>query len=1012
MRYCLLGPLEVVNDAGESVSLRAAKERAFLATLLLGRNRAVPVTCIVESLWADDPPASYEHSLHVYASRLRKLVGPERLERRDAGYRLVVDPGECDVTEFERLAAAGRAALARGEPHRATAELSAALALWRGGALADLVDEPLGRAAAAPLSQLRIAAEEDLAEAELALGRHDSIIAKLERLVAEHPYRERLRGQLMLALYRSGRQEDALAEYRALSRALRGQLGLEPGRSLHELERAILNQDPSLDPAPLEPLRRPSLVAPVTSLVGRESELAQLAELLRAPDVRLITITGPGGIGKTRLALEAARRIGNEYDDGAFFIELAPVRDPGLVAQSVAAALGVQERPGTTPLETLATELSGRQALLVLDNYEHLLEAASLVTGLLNAAEGLNVLVTSRGRLHVYGEHEFTVPPLAVPSAEAETNAEILARFDAVELFVSRARAAAPGFTLERANARAVAEICTRLEGLPLAIELAAARTKAVSPGTLLERLTSRFGLLVDGPHDVPERHRSLRATIDWSYDLLDEEEKGLLRGLSVFAGGCTIEACRRVCGGSAATLESLTEKNLIRRDDGDPDRFEMLETIREYALDRLVDHGEFDELRRRHAAFFTALAERAEPELRGAAQVEWLTRLDTEEANLRVAFAWGLETGGEVPLRLGAALWRYWEARGSITEARERLDQALARFPDTSSHARARAFFASGRMALRQGDLEHARTVFSAGRTLFQAAHDSGGTALCTAGLGWIAHIAGPFDESVDRCRTAVELARTSGEKWIVADALNNLGVALRSVGELSGSRAALEESLALRRAIGELEGITAALNGLALIAVAEDDFDRAERFFDEAFAVSEARGDLFYIAAEDVVRAYLAFARDELDRAARLCLRALASCRRHGYLQFTAYALETLAGVAAAEGRLPVAAQLLGAALTISERFGRAYGPSRRVSSQCVAYDWEARAVKAVLVQARRELGEDAWEAAILDGRALELEEALAEAERLFTLPDQVVALADQRRRRARVATRSSSR
>ncbi len=1010
MRYRLLGPLEVVNDAGETVSVRAAKERAFLAALVLGRNRAVPVSRLVESIWADDPPASYEHSLHVYASRLRKLIGRERLERTNAGYLLVVGPGECDVTEFERIAAAGRAALAAGEPHRATAELSGALALWRGGALADLVDEPVGRTAAATLRQLRIAAEEDLAQAELALGRHDSMIAKLERLVAEHPYRERVRGQLMLALYRSGRQGDALAEYRAVRQTLRSELGLEPGRALQELERAILNHDRSLDPAPLEPLRRPSLPAPVTSFVGRQTELEQLAELLRASDVRLVTITGTGGIGKTRLALEAARRIGDEYADGAFFIELAPIRDPELVAQSVAGALGVQQRPGATPIEALAAELSERQALLVLDNFEHLLDAAPLVTGLLNAAERLKILVTSRGRLHVYGEHEFTVPPLAIPLTETDTSAEALAQVDAVELFVSRARGAEPGFTLEQANAGAVAVICTRLEGLPLAIELAAARTKAFSPETLLERLTSWLELLVDGPQDVPERHRSLRATIDWSYELLDEEERRLLRGLSVFAAGCTLEACRRVCGGGIGTLESLAEKNLVRREGGDGGRFAMLETIREYALDRLVDHAELDDRRRHHAAFFVALAEQAEPELRSGTQVEWLRRLDTEEPNLWAAFAWGLEAGGDGPLRLGGALWRYWEARGSITEARARLDQALARSPDASPNARAWAFFASGRMALRQGDLERARAVFDAACTLFHAVDDSGGAALCTAGLGWIAHVAGPFDESVARCRKAVELARASGEEWIIADALNNLGVALRSVGELPGSRAALEESLALRRTIGELEGITAALNGLALIAVAEDDLDRAERFFDEAFAVSEARGDLFYIAAEDVVRAYLAFARGDLDRATRLCIRALASCRRHGYLQFTAYALETLAGVAAAEGRLPIAAQLLGAALTISERFGRTYGPSRTAGSQCVAYDWEARAVKAVLIQARRELGEAVWETATTKGRALEVEEALAAAEQWFTLPDPVVELAVLRRRRARAVSRSS--
>jgi predicted ATPase/DNA-binding SARP family transcriptional activator len=1010
MRFRLLGPLEVVTDAGESVSPRARKERAFLAALLLQANAVVPISRLADSIWAGEPPVTFEHGLHVYASRIRKLVGPDRLERCDSGYRLAVEPWEFDVTEFEGRAESGRSALAAGAPHRATAELSAGLALWRGDALDDLAGEPVGRAAAA-LDELRVAAEEDLVDAELALGRHDSVIPKLERLVAQHPYRERLRGQLMLALYRSGRQQDALQEYRVVRRAWRSELGLEPGRALTELERAILNHDPALDPPRPDALRRSSLPAPLSSLVGRQPELEQLGRLLRDSDVRLVTITGTGGIGKTRLALEAARRAGDAYSDGAFFVELAPVRDPELTALAIAGALGVRQHPGDSLFDALAAELAQRETLLVLDNFEHLLDAAGLVSRLLAAAERLTVLVTSRARLCVYGEHEFAVPPLAVPSAGTQTSADAVGRFDAVKLFVARARAAAPGFELEDAKAPDVAAICANLEGLPLAIELAAARTKTFAPAALLSRLSSRLDLLVGGPHDVPERQRSLRATIDWSYELLGEDERGLLRRLAIFAAGCGGDACRAVCGYGADMLESLVEKNLARCVDGEAERFEVLEAIREYALERLVEEQELDEAQRRHGEFFVDLAERAEPELRSGGQLAWLRRLDVEEANIWAAFAWGLDTGGDSALRLGAALWRYWEARGSITAARQRLDRALARFPDASPEVRAPAFFASGRMALRQGDMEHARTMFEAGRALFLEIGDRGGTAVCTAGLGWIAHVAGPLDESVAMCRDAVEIARASGEDWVVADALNNLGVALRANGDLAGSRVVLEESLALRRKLGELEGITASLNGLALIAVAEDDFEQAELLFDEAFAVSEARGDLFYIAAEDVVRAYLAFGSGDLDRAKLLCLRALASCKRHGYLQFAAYALETLAGVAAADGRLVLAGKLLGAALTISEHLGRADPPPTRASARWVQYDWEARAVTTVLVEAQRALGPEAWGNAIAAGRTLEVDEAIRQTEEWFAPSRPVVDLAARRRPAGEAAATRSS-
>jgi predicted ATPase/DNA-binding SARP family transcriptional activator len=980
MEFRILGGLEAL-DGERQLPLGSPQQRVVLAALLLNAGRAVSVDELVEMLWPERPPASAGHAIEVYVSRLRKVLhrdGETRLERSDHGYVLRVDQDDLDLQQFERLFELGRAALADGHPEHAADLLREALALWRGETLADLSGGLLIHAASARIDELRLAALEERIDADLASGRHAGLIAELEALVAVEPFRERFRAQLMLALYRDGRQADALDAYHAARRTLHDQLGLEPSRTLQELERAILNQDLMLELAPPAAPRRVALPVPMTLLVGRRAELDELTGLLRSDEVRLVTVTGAGGIGKTRLAVDIARRLQDDYQDGAVFVELAAVRRSDLVVPAIARALGVKEQFGIPLLETLAASLSHRSLLLVLDNFEHLLEAAPIVSELLVAAESLKVLATSRSRLQLYGEHEYPVAPLAVPPA-GERGLEAVLRFGAVELFVDCTRRHVAGFELVPEDAGAVAEICSRLDGMPLAIELATARGRVFEPRALLEQLSSRLPTLVGGPRDAPERQRSLRAAIDWSYDLLDANERQLFANLSVFTGGCTAAACAAVCDADPQTLDSLVEKNLVVREPGEEPRFSLLETIREYGLERLRETGALRELRLRHAAYFVALAEQAEAALRGPAQLEWLARLDAEQADMWAAFACGLEMGRfDLALGVGAALWRYWEARGSIAEARERLDEALLAAGGRAGDARAAALFASGRMALRQGDLDHAHAVFTEARGLFDNAGRPGGVALCTAGLGWIAHVVGPLDEAISLCRDAVRIARTTTEDWIVADALNNLGVALRAGHELVASRSALEESLAIRRRIGDLEGVTAALNGLALIALANDDFDEAERLFSEAFAVSEARGDLFYSAAESIVFAYIAFGRGELARATSLSFRALETCRQNGYQQFAAYALETLAGVAAAEGRLRQAARVLGAALTISERIGGA----RAGRSRAVAYDWEARAVKQVLGRARCELGEATWDAALSEGRQLEVDEALASA------------------------------
>src|SRR5712691_4523514 len=475
MEFRILGPLELRRH-GRPIPLAAAKHRALVAILLLNANRPVPSDRLIEELWGGHPPASARKTLHTYVSKLRPVLGDSMLVTRPAGYELRIEPGTLDVDQFERLLAEAKEAT----PSEAAAKLRAALALWRGPPLADFVYEPFAQAEIARLEELRMAALEHRVNADLALDRHAELIGELEALVAEHPLRERLRAQLMLALYRAGRQADALAVYREGRRALVDELGIEPSTPLQELERAILRHDASLEPAaavsaplPASP-HTAALPTPPTSFVGRTRELAAIELLLGDPGVRLLSLTGPGGAGKTRLALEAAVRMTRAFRDGVLFVDLSSVRDPELVPAAIAESAGLREVSGAAAADELASHLQGKNVLLVLDNFEQVLEAAPVVQELLLAAPGPTMLVTSRAALQVAAERVYAVPALALPQPEADP--EALAAIEAVALFVDRAHSVRPDFVLAKTNAESVAALCIRLDGLPLALELAAAR--------------------------------------------------------------------------------------------------------------------------------------------------------------------------------------------------------------------------------------------------------------------------------------------------------------------------------------------------------------------------------------------------------------------------------------------------------------------------------------------------------------------------------------------------------
>lgn len=913
----ILGPLEVVAG-GASLRLGGRTQRALLALLALHAGELVPRETLQAALWPQADGEAARRNLKSYVHSLRKALGPasELLGTRPGGYRLDLPPDSVDAGRFERQAADGRRALQAGEPARAAALLREALALWRGEVLADLADEPFVVAAATRLSLLRLEALENRIEADLALGRHAELVGELQALVAEEPLRERLVGQLMLSLYRSGRQADALDAF-GRARAALDELGLEPGRELRDLQGAVLRHAPSLDAAPRPDGTRSHLPAPATALLGRRAELDEIAGLFLDEGARLVTLTGPGGVGKSRLALQVAEELSAGFEAGAVFVALAPLRDATLVATAVADALGADELSGRAPLAAAAEQLAGRRSLIVLDNFEHVLDAAPELAGLLAAAPGVSLLVTSRAPLSLYGEFEYRVPPLRLEE-------------EAVPLFAARARSR--GAVLTDADAPAVAALCRRLDCLPLAIELVAARCGRLS----LEQLSSAAGLLdlaSGGPRDAPARHQALRATIDWSHALLSRDEQRLFRRLAVFAGGCSETTARDVCGAGDAEIGALVAASLVTGTVSatGEQRLQMLELIRRFARERLSESGEADESARRHAEHFCALAEQAEAALlSGADRADWLDRLASEHDNLRAALAWAREGDPGLALRLGAALRLFWELRGHLREGREALAGVLARSDAQPADVRAKALNAAAVMAYRQGDLGEAQRLIEASLAQFRELGDGYGVARALGELGNIASESGDHDRAVSLYEECAAMLREQGNLLGVATVLANIGDVALKLGDLERADRLLDEAVALQRQVGDRDGVASSLFTLGRVAVHRGDGAGAVRRLDESMSI-----------AVEI-----------------------------GYPECVGYCLACLAQVALAAGEAVEAARLLAAADATFERIGAAMQQLERD-----AFDTAAS-------EAARHLGHDAFEQAWAAGRALDLEQAVAEA------------------------------
>ncbi|GAA2206331.1 hypothetical protein GCM10009850_017890 [Nonomuraea monospora] len=958
MRFQILGPTNVLDEDGRPVTLGGPRVRALLTLLALHAGRVVGAEQLVDGMYGARPPEGVANALQSQVSRLRRALGRELVEFHPAGYRLVADPRDVDARRFELLTAEGREALAGGDPRRAAALLREALELWRG---APLADAPHAEAAAAGLEELRLAATEDRVRADLDLGRHRELVAELSQLAAGYPLRERLRAQLMRALYGSGRQAEALRVYEETRKLLDEELGVEPGAELAAAHLAVLRADPALgpaypaglgtthSPAPGTPpdashvappsasqaappgtshaaspdawqaaqpgtshaappgashatgaghagpagadagrgqagqRSRQGLRAQLTSFVGRTDELAQVGARLQ--DSRLVTLIGPGGAGKTRLASEAAEREPGDI----CFVPLAPVSDAGGVPQAVLAALGIRdatlnlhERPTLDPWARLVTALADRELLLVLDNCEHLVAAtAELADHLLANCPDLRVLVTGREALGITGESILPVPPLRLPPVETD---EPLG-YPAVRLFADRAAAVRPGFVVDGGNAAHVVHICRALDGLPLAIELAAARLRTLSVADVAARLDDRFRLLTRGSRTALPRHQTLHAVVAWSWDLLDESEQVMARRLSAFVAGARPEVAERVCGLPEEVLFSLAEKSLVEFVDG---RFRMLETIRAFCAERLEASGEEHAVRDAHARCYLDLIMTADPLLRTAAQLEWLARLDEESGDLDAAVRWATASGQfELGMRLLAHSACYWWMRGHRTASANLAAALLAALGETRVPGLEEEYgmcvlvvaWAGGRDEPLRTRLEEVRrllpidylpvrvefmmmllSMFTGPPADFGAMQEfymdkvSGLTpwkkALASCGHAFVLQILGRIDEALEHFEAALSGFRSIGERWGMVLVLSGLGALRQLQGDYRSAHTLADEALELARELGAATEIAEGLCRRADARFALDDAEGARADYEQAAVLSRRNGSMEILA------------------------------------------------------------------------------------------------------------------------------------------------------------------
>lgn len=884
----MLGPLVVWTDQGEPVAIPGGKVTTLLAVLLVHARQPVSTDRLIDALWPRNPPRDAGASLQVRVSQLRGALAAAELGARDlvvsqaSGYQLNVTPEAVDAGQFEALVAVSTTDLRSRDD-----SLARALKLWRGMAFAEFADAEFAEAETARLDELRLAVLEVRAELRLELGEHAELVGDLSSLVTRYPLRERLRAAQLRALYRSGRQGDALTSYTELRQRLRDELGVDPSPELAALHRAILEQDPLLAPRPVVT----NLPESLTELIGREEAVRDVRA--RSTEHRLVTLTGPGGVGKTRLAVEAAMQLTANHRDGVWLVELAGI-DPvaastTVIVDTVQAVLGIRGAVSTSgqPVDHLGAALRTKQLLLVLDNCEHLTEqVAPLTEQLLRSAPELRILATSQEPLGVAGEVIIAVPPLELPHSPADTGPEILHSYSAVRLFTARVAAAAPGFALDVGNAAAVVAICRRLDGIPLALELAATRVRVLGVAELAARMDDRLHLLVAGRRGGPRRQRTLRAMIDWSWEQLADPEQFVLRRLSVHADSFGLTAIEEICAEEdlprtriVESLARLVDRSLVVMTENEQGpRYRLPESVSLYCSERLAEAGETNRVRDMRNRYFTALSERARPQLRGAEQRRWLAILDLEYANLRLAVEDSARRGRcDLALRLVDALAWYWYLRGRIEEGARLV--AMATSADNCAEvasARAKGWAVAFALLGNPADLADRTSLLHSGLAGFDQVRDPAGR----AHTQWMLaeSLLGGGEQTVSQSLAADALAgfRAVGDRWGTAAALSSSAHHALLRGDLDLSARDANESASLFSILGDRWGQLRAADLLARHAEIIGDYPEATRLRRDGLCRAEELGLWPQVADMSSGLGRLALLDGDLDRAQLLHERA----------------------------------------------------------------------------------------------------------------------------------------
>jgi predicted ATPase/DNA-binding SARP family transcriptional activator len=899
-----LGPLQV-NADGVQVPVSSRNLRIVLECLALRANSVVAADFLAEAIWDGHPPAHPGPQLQVYVANLRNLLEPNRhkevashrLASRPGGYLLAVADDELDLLQFRAHLAAGERAVEAGELAGGAVRLRQALDLFACPAFPDLADIELLVPDLEEVEEARLVTCQDLFDVELALGRHATLVGELQRLVSQHPFRERLWASLVLALYRSDRQADALAACRAARKTFAAELGIDPGVRLQELEALVLRQDASLGPPAVNETRRTrqrldNLPAALTPMVGRDAELGEVCSLYRSEGCRLVTVTGAGGAGKTRLAMAAAARLGERMPDGAGWVSLSPLTQVEQVPGAIAAALGLEAPAGEDPLKIASRFLHARRLLLVLDNFEHLADAWPVVLDLLTAAPELRILTTSRRRLGLRPEYEFELAPLELPPLDPPLPPRQLREVPAMKLLLNRGRTVRPRFSVDHGNAAVLTRLCHRLDGLPLAIELAAAQLRHISEHDLLADLEVSLAALRATFPDLPDRQQTLTATIEWSFQLLADAERVLFGQLGVFANDPTIAAIDAVRGsfssGAPSTeelLSALADHSLLRRyTDHGGRRVSLLQSIHEFARNRLALDPEQHEVRRRHAEYCLARAETLGPLLWGAGQVEAFRMLHAEALELRAALLWAAGPGGstELALRLVGELWHYWELTGDVTEQQRIAVELVEATLDAAPQLRAPALSGAATLTWTLGRYNQAARLHRGALQAFEKSGNSPGVAwtiLCLAVqaaqngdfptaerltaealsypgaslrvrigslvvLSRQAYCAGDHPRALELSRACAELTRRLGDRWLLGVVLTNLAESTEQAGDYDGAELLLIEAISASLQLGAEGNLGAFLDSLGGVYASQERYDFALRLLAAADSYRTDRG------------------------------------------------------------------------------------------------------------------------------------------------------------------------